>query len=115
MPIIKLSLTEEEYQTLESSAKEEKMTVQDYIRFKMLSKRVPTIFEPEEAVRRALSKFAKGEVFTLPDIYGEEWSKLNPRMTGVFGKRFYNYVEPMSEIEFVGMTHDKRRAAYTIK
>ena len=115
MPIVKISLADEEYQELENLAKDEKMSVQDFIRYKMLSQKNPSIFVPEEAVRRALEKFSKeDEAFTLPDIYGDVWCDLNPRMTGVFGKRFFNYVKTIKEIGFEGMTPDGRRATYKI-
>ena len=116
MPIIKLSLTDEEFAELLKQADGEKMSIQDFIRYKLLSKKNPSIFTPEEAEKRALNKFtAEDEPFTLPDIYGEEWEKLNPRMTGVFGKRFYNYLKTSDLIEFAGMTADGRRATYRIK
>jgi len=115
MPVVKISLTKEEYQQLENLATVEKMSIQDFIRYKMLSHKNPSIFVPEEAVRRALEKFSKeDEPFTLPHIYDELWRDLNPRMTGVFGKRFFNYIKNISEIEFAGMTQDGRRATYKI-
>lgn len=115
MPVIKISLTEEEYQELESLANSEKMSIQDFIRYKMLSKKNPSIFTPEEAVDRALKKFKRGdEPFTLPDIYGNDWIRLNPRMTGVFGKRFFNHIKTIEKIEYVGMSSDNRRATYKI-
>jgi len=73
---------------------------------------------PEEAERRAVEKYtADDEPFTLPDIYQEEWSELNPRMTGVFGKRFFNYLRESEStvVEFAGMTPNGRRATYRIK
>lgn len=115
MPIVKLSLTDDEYFDLQNLADEEKMSIQDLIRYKLLSKKNPSIFVPEEAVKRALEKFKKEDApFTLPDIYGDEWSNLNPRMTGVFGKRFFNYLKTIDLIEYVGMTPDRRRATYKI-
>lgn len=120
MPIIKLSLTEEELADLQNlrGAEEttENMSIQDFIRFKLLGKSNPSIFTPEEAVRRALEKFSKDDKpFTLPDIYGDEWSSLNPRMTGVFGKRFFNYLKTIDSIEYDGMSQDGRRATYKVK
>ena len=120
MPIIKLSLTEEELADLQNlrGAEEttENMSIQDFIRFKLLRKSNPSIFTPEEAVRRALEKFSKDDKpFTLPDIYGDEWSSLNPRMTGVFGKRFFNYLKTIDSIEYDGMSQDGRRATYKVK
>ena len=122
MPLIKLSLTDEELAELQSIlAADERtanMSIQDFIRFKLLKKSNPAIFTPEEAVRRALEKFTpKDEPFTLPDIYGEEWYSLNPTMTGVFGKRFFKHLKnnANSVIEYAGMTEDGRRATYRVK
>lgn len=115
MPIIKLSLTENEYNELLKQAESEKLTGQDYIRYKIFGKKSPSKFIPEEAERRALEKYSHDDVFTLPDIYGDEWVELDPRMTGVFGKRFFNYLKTSNSIEFAGMTPDKRRATYRLK
>lgn len=115
MPIVKVSLTDDEYQELQGLADEEKMSIQDLIRYKFLSKKNSSIFVPEEAVKRALEKYKRENFpFTLPDIYGDEWSNLNPRMSGVFGKRFFNHVKTIDSIEFAGMTPDGRRATYRI-
>ena len=121
MPIIKLSLTNEELAELQNllSADEttENMSIQDFIRFRLLGKSNPQIFTPEEAVRRALEKFSSEDnPFTLPDIYGEDWTSLNPRMTGVFGKKFFNYLKNKeSALMYAGMTVDNRRATYRVK
>lgn len=122
MPIIKISLSNDEYtQVLKMLGADEmtsKMSIQDFIRYKILGKSNPDIFTPEEAVRRALEKYSsEDEPFTLPDIYGDEWQLLNPRMTGVFGKRFFNYLkaDSSSQIEYVGMVDRDRRASYKIK
>lgn len=116
MPILKLSLTKEDDEKLAKLAKEENLSAQDYIRYKVFSVKSPSKFTPEEAERRALEKFSgEDEPFTLPDIYGEEWVELNPRMTGVFGKRFFYYLESVdSPIKFNGMTADRRRSTYKI-
>ena len=116
MPILKLSLTKEEEDRLSELAKEENMSAQDYIRFKLFGIKSPSKFTPEEAEKRALEKFTEDdEPFTLPDIYETEWEELNPRMTGVFGKRFFNYLKTSDSVEFAGMTPDGRRATYRIK
>ena len=115
MPAIKISFTDEEYRELECLANREKMSIQDFVRYKILDKKNPSIFTPEEAVNRALAKFTTNdEPFTVPDIYEEEWGRLNPRMTGVFGKRFFNHIKTIKEIEYVGMSSDNRRATYKI-
>ncbi|MGL5973055.1 MAG: hypothetical protein ACRCZK_05040 [Oscillospiraceae bacterium] len=116
MPIVKLSLTDPEYQDLLNLADSENMSIQDLIRLKLLLIKNPSIFTPEEASRRALEKFSSADApFTLPDVYGDEWSNLNPRMTGVFGKKFFNHLKTIDSIEYVGMTPDRRRATYRIK
>ena len=116
MPIIKLSLTEEEFKKLSELAKGENLSGQDYIRYKIFGEKSPSMFTPEEAERRALEKFSeRDKPFTLPDIYGEEWGELDPRKTGVFGKRFFNYLKTSDSIEYVGMTADGRRATYQVK
>lgn len=121
MPVIKLSLTNEEVEELQNllAAGEttKNMSLQDFIRFRLLGKSNPQIFTPEEAVRRALEKFSSEDgSFTLPDIYGEDWASLNPRMTGVFGKKFFNYLKKTeSELMYDGMTEDGRRATYKIR
>lgn len=116
MPIIKMSLAENEYTELLELASAEGMTIQDYIRHKLLATKSGTIFTPEEAERRAVEKFSENDPpFTLPDVYGDEWSELDPHMTGVFGKRFFNYLKKSENIEYAGMTTNKRRATYRIK
>lgn len=115
MSILKLSLTKEEEEKLVELAKKENMSSQDYIRFIVFGVKISSKFTPEEAERRALEKFTEGNLFTLPDIYGEEWEELNPRMTGIFGKRFFNHLKTSNSIEYAGMTPDGRRATYRIK
>lgn len=114
MPVIKISLTEEEYQELKKLADDKKLSIQSYIRSQFFAVNIPPIFTQEEAVKRALAKFKKDEQFTVPDVYGDEWHKLTPRMTGVFGRRFFNYVKTIKEIEYVGPTPDGRRSVYKI-
>ena len=81
MPLLKLSLTNEEMTRLEELAREEDLSLQDYIRYTIFGDRNPAKFTPEEAERRAVEKYtADDEPFTLPDIYQEEWSELNPRI-----------------------------------
>jgi hypothetical protein len=116
MPVIKLSLTKEEEQKLLELAGAENLSPQDYLRKVVFGTERAAKFTPEEAEKRALEKFTTEDApFTLPDIYGSEWEELNPRMTGVFGKRFFNYLKTSDTIEYVGMTSDKRRATYRIR
>ncbi len=114
MAVIKISIPDDVLDKIRVLAEKEYMSVQDYFRYKTCGI-IPDKFDVEEAYEKALAKYKTGDVFTLPDIYGDEWSKLAPRMTGIFGKRFFNYVETKDEIEFVGMSDDRRRATYRIK
>lgn len=115
MPVIKISLTDEELRELEAMAAKENLSIQDLFRYKLLAKKSPSMFTPEEAVQRALQKFTPEDPpFTLPDIYEDTWFDLAPRMTGVFGKRFFNHVATLDSIQFAGMTSDGRRATYRI-
>lgn len=111
MAIVKISLNDEEYTEIAAKAKEEKMTVQNYIRFKTLGKKVSP-FDPEEAYSLALAKIEKNGTFTLPDLYEnwEEMMKLNPNMAGVYGRLFGNYAESRTEI--VAVDDTGRRTVY---
>ena len=116
MPIIKLSLMESEHAIITELAKNENLSIQDYIRYKMFGEKRSSKFTPEEAERRALEKYAlNDDPFTLPDIYENEWKELEARMSGVFGKRFFNYLKKKSNaVAFAGMSVDGRRATYKI-
>ena len=117
MPVLKLSLSDDESKALELLAEAERLSPQDYIRFLLFGNKPATIFTPEEAERRAIAKFKEGELFSLPDIYGyQDWCLLEPRKTGPFGKKFFQFVQrPDSDIVFVKMTANGRRALYSIK
>lgn len=112
MPTVKFTLSEEYYQELERWAEEEGVTIQDCVRNRLFN--LTNIFTPEEAVNRALSKFAPGEFFTLPDVYEEAWTIGSG--AGIFGKKFFNYVETecQGRIEFVRMINSGRRAQYKV-
>ena len=116
MPVIRVSLNDESYEELQKMAKAENLSIQDYIR-KVVFQKEDTIFTVEEAVRR----IQEGAVdhldeFTLPDVYGDEWT-IERGPAGVFGKNFYNYVEEHTEfgIRFKDMGKYRRRATYTLE
>lgn len=116
MPVIRVSLNDESYEELQKMAKAENLSIQDYIR-KVVFQKEDTIFTVEEAVRR----IQEGAVdhldeFTLPDVYGDEWT-IERGPAGVFGKNFYNYVEEHTEfgIRFKDMGKYGRRATYTLE
>lgn len=114
MPVVKLTLSEEYYQKLKAMAKGANRSIQDFIRDRVFGPE--TVFIPEEAVRRIQGGAVKGqeEGFTLPDVYGDDWTiKRGP--AGVFGKNFYNYTveHPEFGIKFKDMGPYGRRAVYT--
>lgn len=111
MPVVKFSLSEEHFKRLAEMAAQDSVPVQDYIRNKLFG--VTSIFTPIEAVDRAVKKYGTGELFTLPELYDDEWT-IQRGVAGVFGKQFFNYItsECPGRIEFVGMTDYGRRAQY---
>lgn len=113
MAVYKFSLNEEYAQKLEEMAKQDGVSVQDCIRNRLFE--LETIFTPAEAVRRALDKYGKGECFTLPELYADDWT-IQRGMAGVFGKQFFNYISDKGteKIRFVGMTNYGRHAQYEI-
>lgn len=116
MPVIRISLNDESYKELQEMAKADNLSIQEYIR-KVVFQKEATIFTVEEAVKR----IQEGAVdhldeFTLPDVYGDEWT-IERGSAGVFGKNFYNFVEdnPNLGIKFKDMGKYGRRAVYTYK
>ena len=113
MAVVKLTLNDEYYQRLKEMADAENKSIQDYIRDKIFN--LSTIFTPEEAIRRIKNgNFESSEGFTLPDVYGDDWT-IERGLAGVFGKKFYNYVKKKPElgIRFKDMGKYGRRAVYT--
>ncbi|MCM1328526.1 MAG: hypothetical protein NC253_03720 [Ruminococcus sp.] len=110
MPVIKFSVSESDYKTIETNANAQKMRIPEFVRSAVLN--TPSIFTPIEAEKRALAQFAPGVEFTLPQIYGEDWEGIG-KSGGGFGTSFYNYIIKYStKIEFVRY---KRYAIYKIK
>lgn len=114
MPVVKFTLSEEYYQQLEEMAEDNNQSIQDYIRNTLFQ--INTIFTPEEAVRRIQQGDFEGREFTLPEVYGDSWT-IERGPAGVFGKKFYNYIEdnPDLGIEFVNMGRYGRRATYKLR
>ncbi|MCC8136078.1 MAG: hypothetical protein LIO40_05325 [Ruminococcus sp.] len=112
MAFIKLTLSEDELDTLQEIAKEKNMGVQDYIRLVLFNKK--SIFTPEEAENRARKLPKDYGSFSLSDLYtAEEWGLISSGEAGVFGRRFYKFSLNSKYIEFVGMGN--RRAKYVVK
>lgn len=114
MPVVKLTLSEDYYKKLSKMAKGKNMSIQDFIRDKLFDE--DTIFTPKEAVKRALDgRFSDKREFSLPDIYGDDWT-IERGPAGVFGKKFFNYVmDNDTDVEFVSMDKYGRRAMYRLK
>lgn len=116
MPVtIRISFNETDFQHLSQKAIKQNMSVQDFIRQAVCEETNESIFTPEEAVKRALKKKKENETFYLSDLYdAQEWCTLSRGDAGVFGRRFYTYVQQAEiNIEFLGMVC--RKAKYTIK
>lgn len=113
MTVYKFSLNDEFSKKLEEMAKKDGVSVQDCIRNRLFN--LTTIYTPVEAVKRAMEKYSKGDCFTLPDLYGDDWN-IQRGAAGVFGKQFFNYVldEYPSKIQYVGMVNYGRHAQYKI-
>lgn len=111
MAVYKFTLNDEYSQKLEKMAKEDGVSVQDCIRNRIFN--LTTIYTPVEAVKRAIKKYKKDECFTLPELYGDDWT-IQRGVAGAFGKQFFNYIkhECPEKIQYVGMTDYGRHAQY---
>ena len=80
--VVKLTLNDEYYQMLKEMADAENKSIRDKI-FNL-----STIFTPEEAIKRIQNRnFESSEGFTLPDVYGDDWTiERGPAV--VFRKKF---------------------------
>lgn len=115
MSVVKLTLNEEHYQMLKEMAENENKSMQDYIKEKIFN--INTIFTPEKAIERIKNgNFTGPDGFTLPEVYGDEWT-IERGDAGVFGRKFNNYItnNPDLGIRFKGMGKYGRRAVYTYK
>ena len=112
MPFIKLTLSEDELDSLQEIAKEKNMGVQDYIRLVFFNKK--SIFTPEEAEKRARNRTKDIGPFSLPDLYtSDEWGLISTGEAGVFGRRFFKFCQNSAYVEYLGMAN--RRARYILK
>lgn len=118
MATFRFDLNEEYSQKLKDAAAEKRMSIQEYIRYKVFDE--ITIFSVDEVIRRIMNRdlIEKGKEFTMPDVFRyEEWSQIDRGNAGVLGKNFYLYTKehPELEIEFVPDKQIKRRAVYIYK
>lgn len=109
MPTVRFALNDEYYARLENDAQNANMNIQDYIRFKLFNE--TTIFTVDEAVKRIQNGKFEGIEFTLPDVYGDDWTMSREDGAGAFGKYFFNYISEHPElgIRFIA---NKRKAVY---
>lgn len=99
-----ITFTEDEDKQVKGKADEMGVSVQQYIKIRVLDNYPEVIFTPAEAVRRAML-YPQGTTFSLPSLYGNAWT-LKRGAAGVFGKRFFNYIDverATEEIKFIGM------------
>jgi len=110
---VKFTISDENYNDLCSRAAEAKLSIQDYIRTELFRGQIP--FTPYDAVKRALTNYSKGDTFTVPELFGEDWNLPNG-VAGQFGKKFFALVdaEYSSKIHFTGNFNMKRHAVYEI-
>lgn len=115
MPTVRFALNDEYYARLENDAQNAHMNIQDYIRFKLFNER--TIFTVDEAVKRIKNGNWENIEFTLPDVYGDDWTMSREDGAGALGKYFFNHIieHPELGIQFVPDRLIKRRAVYTYK
>ncbi|MCD8084430.1 MAG: DUF1413 domain-containing protein [Clostridiales bacterium] len=98
MSTIRFDLNEEYLKKLEAAAAEKNLSIQDYVRWKLFD--TDTIFTIDEALKR-IRRLEPGSEFTLPDIYGDDWT-LKRGPAGVFGRNFFKYIS----------THQEERITY---
>lgn len=116
MPTYRFDLNNEYSKRLEDAASKMRMSVQEYIRYKLFNE--ITIFSVDEIIRRIQSGGFNDKEFTVPDAYSEnEWSQIDRGNAGVLGKNFFIYISDHPEL---GISHVpnrtiKRRTVYTYK
>ena len=116
MPTFRFDLNDEYSKKLEDVAAEKRMSIQEYIRYKLFNE--ITIFSVDEVIKRIQAGDYDGKEFTVPDVFtDEEWSQIDRGNAGVLGKNFYIHIteNPELGISFAKDKTIKRRAVYTYK
>lgn len=108
---IKVTISDDNYEDLVQRAGAN--SIQDYIRSVLFPDQIT--ITPLDAVQKALQKYQKGELFSVPEIYGEHWNLPNG-MAGQFGLKFFNLVteEYQTKIRFTDNYNSKKHAVYEI-
>lgn len=110
----RFDLNDEYSRRLEEAAEEKRMSIQEYIRYKLFGEM--TIFSVDEVINRIQAGGFEGREFTIPDVFSdEEWSHISKGSAGVLGKNFNAYImeHPSLGIRFIADKTIKRRAVYT--
>ena len=116
MATFRCDLSEEYSKRLENDASEKRMSVQEYIRYKLFD--VTTMFTVDEVLKRIENGDYENKEFCVPDVYTEEeWGEIDRGNAGVLGRNFYNYIteHPELGIHYVPNKTIKRRAVYTFQ
>ncbi|MEG0615230.1 MAG: hypothetical protein RR540_05685 [Oscillospiraceae bacterium] len=110
---VKFTISDENYSELCAKSEEAKLSIQDYIRKELFSDY--NIFTPQDAVNIALKNYTKGDTFTVPQLFGDDWSLPNGA-AGQFGKKFFALIdtEYTSAIRFTKNYNKKGLAIYEI-
>lgn len=113
MATFRFDLNDEYSKKLKTLAEDKRMSIQDFIRYKIFDE--TTIFTIDEAVTRIQNGNYKDKEFTLPDVYGDDWTMSREDGAGALGKNFFNYItdHPELGIRFIPDRTIKRRAVYT--
>lgn len=110
---IKFTVSDENYTDLCTRASEKSLSVQDYVRMQLFPNQIA--FTPQDAVKRALANYAKGDRFSVPELFGSQWDLPNG-VAGQFGKKFFALVSSdySTKIRFTGTFNAKKHAIYEI-
>ncbi|MBQ4564442.1 MAG: hypothetical protein IJA58_08165 [Lachnospiraceae bacterium] len=110
---IKFTISDDLYNELCIRATNAKLSIQDYIRLELFGD--SNTFTPQDAIDLALSKYSKGDFFTVPEIFGSAWNLPNG-VAGQFGRKFYTLVEAeySTKIRFTKNFNAKKHAIYEI-
>lgn len=110
---IKFTISDEHFDELSARATSLNISIQDYIRKVLFNESIP--ITTIQAVNNALSNYSKGDTFTVPELFGDDWNLPNG-VAGQFGKKFLYLVESdySDKIRFTGNFNKKKHAVYEI-